>query len=426
VHRLGLLALASLVLAAAIYNLVVLTKDRGAAATLQATDLQVSAARSTLSKLASAIVSVDGTRDARQQTRARTLSEIATAQRALQSASATNGLQSLDIAALKTCLAGVSNAMNALQSSNLPGAINAIDAASPTCQSLDGSTDGPVYPFNFPDPSVLTVGDQYYAFATNSAAGNVQVIQSADLNHWVTLGDALPHLAIWAQPNNIWAPSAVRIGTSYALYYSADFAATQEECISVAIATQPQGPYVDSTTWPIECQLDLGGSLDPSAFVDANGTPYLTWKSGTGTQPSTLWSQQLKPDGTGLVPGPPASLLTPTQPWQGGIVEGPNMLVSGGQYRLLYSANSWRTSAYAIGVADCTGPSGPCADVGQPLLTSQSRFSGPGGPATFTDTKGSLWLAFHGWQPGAIGYPHSRLLFLRPVTLTATGAAIGP
>jgi hypothetical protein len=38
--------------------------------------------------------------------------------------------------------------------------------------------------------------------------------------------------------------------------------------------------------------------------------------------------------------------------------------------------------------------------------------------------QGTLWLAFHAWLAGAVGYPNSRLLFLRPVTITAGGAAL--
>jgi beta-xylosidase len=288
--------------------------------------------------------------------------------------------------------------VGALQSSDLPGAVNSIDAASPTCLALDNST-GPAYPLNFPDPSILTVGNEYYAFATNSAAGNVQVIQAADLSRWTTLVDALPHLAIWAQPDNVWAPSVIRLGNSYLLYYSADFAATKEQCLSVAVATQPQGPYIDSTTRPIDCQLDRGGSLDPSPFVDANGIPYLTWKSqGTSGQPPAIWSQQLTPTGTALAAGPPSVFLTPSQPWQGGIVEGPDMAVSGGQYRHFYSANSWTTSDYAIGVANCSGPVGPCTEPSNtPLVTSQAGFRAqadrrpsptPRGPCGWPSTPG--------------------------------------
>ena len=56
-------------------------------------------------------------------------------------------------------------------------------------------------------------------------------------------------------------------------------------------------------------------------------------------------------------------------------------LVSGGQYRLFYSANS-ANGRYAVGVANCNGPSGPCTDASTgPLLTSDAAVSGPGGPS---------------------------------------------
>lgn len=426
-RRIVVAAVVALILAAAVYNIVVASDHSRAESALHATHARLAEARATLASVGTGIESNDHARDARRQAEARTEAQITATESSLRSAAMTGGLQSLDIATLKACLAGVSGAVSAIHAANLPGAINAIDTASPLCLSLYGSS-GPAYPFNFPDPSVLTVGNQYYGFATNSAAGNVQVIQSSDLSHWTTLGDALPRLAMWAQPNNVWAPGVIQLGNRFLLYYSADFAATREQCISVAVATQPQGPYVDSSTWPIECQLDLGGSLDPSPFLDANGTPYLIWKSqGTSTHPPAIWSQQMTPDGTALVAATSATLLEPTQPWEGGVVEGPAMVVSGGQYRLFYSANSWRTTDYAVGVAICNGPSGPCSDASSgPLLTSDASFSGPGGPSLFIDVQGTMWMAFHAWLPGQVGFPSSRLLFLRPVTITASGAQIGP
>jgi hypothetical protein len=176
------------------------------------------------------------------------------------------------------------------------------------------------------------------------------------------------------------------------------------------------------------CQTALGGSIDPSPSEEADGTPYLTWKSqGANGQPPTLWSQQLAPDGTGLVPGVATALLTPTRNWQGGVVEGPDMVVTGGQHLLFYSANNWKTASYAIGVASCSGPLGPCTDASaQPLLGPQPGFSGPGGPSLFTDAHGTLWMAFHAWLPGKVGFPSSRLLFLRPVTIAAGVAQAGP
>ena len=126
-------------------------------------------------------------------------------------------------------------------------------------------------------------------------------------------------------------------------------------------------------------------------------------------------------------PGTPTALLTPTRSWQGGVVEGPDLVLSGGQYLLFYSANNWETSSYAVGYATCTGPLGPCTDASpQPLVASGPQFAGPGGPSVFADPKGNLWMAFHGWLPGKWGYPNSRLLFVRPMTITGGVPQLDP
>jgi beta-xylosidase len=177
------------------------------------------------------------------------------------------------------------------------------------------------------------------------------------------------------------------------------------------------------------CQTDLGGSIDPSPFIDAAGTPYVTWKSqGTRGQPPTIWSQQLSSDGTALVGQGPAVLLQPSQRWEGGIVEGPFMLVSSGHYFLFYSANDWNTSNYAIGVAVCRGPTGPCSKpFTHAIVGSEGQtMVGPGGPSLFADPQGTLWMAFHAWLPSGVGYPHNRLLFLRRVTVANDRPVVEP
>ena len=76
-------------------------------------------------------------------------------------------------------------------------------------------------------------------------------------------------------------------------------------------------------------------------------------------------------------------------------------------------------------MAECAGPTGPCSEPwAGPLLTSQATFVSPGGPSLFTDTQGGWWLAFHGYLPTAVGYPQSRLLFLRPVTFDQDGLPV--
>jgi hypothetical protein len=415
-----LAVLGAVLLAAIACDVVVQSQLRHDQHSLAVAEHRLDQTRSSERAITAALASTTTARDARRQATAQDSAELAAARNRLSAASQTISLQTLDIAALGNCLSGVLSAANSVATASLPAAVLSLTSVSSVCLSLDGSGGGLAYPFDFPDPFVLPVGSLYYAFATNSAAGNIQIIQSTDLTHWTTVGDALPHLAPWAKPGATWAPSVLQRGSTFVLYYSAIYGPSNEQCISSAVATDPQGPYVDDSQWPIVCQLAAGGSIDPTPFVDSDGTPYLVWKSqGANGQPATLWSQQLQPDGTALVGTAPAPLLVPTRTWQHGYVEGPAMIDSGGKYLLFYSGSDWKTVSYAIGYATCAGPLGPCTDQSsQPLLGAQSGFSGPGGPSLFTDSQGNLWMAFAAWLPGEVGFPHSRPLFLRRITVT--------
>jgi beta-xylosidase len=203
------------------------------------------------------------------------------------------------------------------------------------------------------------------------------------------------------------------------MYYTAEFAPSGTQCISVATANSPAGPFVDNSVLPLECQESLGGSIDPSAFTDANGVPYLVWKSGS-TGSSKIWSQQLNAAGTGFASDTnPAQLLTPDEGWEGGTVEAPDLVLVNGHYFLFFSGNDWNSANYAVGVAGCAGPLGPCTDASpNPILSSGPQTAGPGGEAFFVDAKGNFWMAFHAWVPGAVGYPNSRDLYVRALNLS--------
>jgi hypothetical protein len=358
-----------------------------------------------------------------QSSVAATLGQLATAERALSDSDADEYFQGASIGTLENCLGGVQSSFRQIAAGNNTLAAEDISASSAACLSLSGGTSGGlVYPFDFPDPDVVLVGGTYFAYATNSVAGNIQIIESTNLTNWNVVGNALPALPSWAAPNATWAPAVAQIGGTYLLYYAADVAGPGggEECISVATAPQPQGPFIDESSAPLECQPLLGGSLDPSPFTDTNGKVYLEWKSNGGTGPATIWSEQLDPSGTGFAANAtPVQLLVPSQAWEAGVVEAPDLVTSGGHYFLFYSGNNWNSAGYAVGIATCTGPLGPCTKpLSQPILSSSSSVQGPGGESVFTDTGGSYWVAFDGWVPGAVGYPHSRDLFLRRLDLS--------
>jgi hypothetical protein len=342
-----------------------------------------------------------------------------------QNLSATNRsvfLNGLDLGTINACLNGIKGAYDQIAANDRTAATQDISGASADCLTVAGvSSGGLVYPFDFPDPFVLRDGGTYYAYATNSAEGNIQIISSTDLVHWTAIGNALPGLPRWAAPDATWAPSVWQIAGTYVLYFSAVVAGPHggEQCISAATASQPQGPFVDDSSAPLECQPGENGSIDPSPFVDADGTPYLQWKSnGANGQPATIWSEQLDSSGTGFAAGATAArLLVPSQYWQGGVVEAPDLVLVDGRYLLFYSGNQWNSDRYAVGVAVCRGPLGPCSEsAAAPLLSTGAQMAGPGGEDVFTDEAGNWWIAFDAWIPGAVGYPHSRVLYLRQLT----------
>ena len=269
----------------------------------------------------------------------------------------------------------------------------------------------PVYPYDFPDPFVLPVGDGYFAYATNSGHMNVQVIQSPDLVTWRrtgTMGDALPKLPAWAAAYQslTWAPGVLARDGQYLLYYVARDVAAGRQCIGLAVATDPAGPFVDPHDGPFICQTDEGGSIDPEPFVDADGELYLLWKNDGNCcgLPVWLYSQRLSADGRALV-GEPARLITVDQSWEAPLIENPSMMQHGDHYVLIYSANWWESADYAVGHAFCETPLGPCRKpLDHPILAANDAEAGPGGASFFRAHDGSLWLAYHAWTPPDIGY----------------------
>jgi GH43 family beta-xylosidase len=300
----------------------------------------------------------------------------------------------------------------------------------------------PAHPGDFPDPDVLQVGDEYYAFATQNFASaadtvNVQVSTSSNGVNWSsTSQDALPTLPSWAEVGDTWAPSVAFNGVGYVMYYAATETRTGDQCIGRAISASPLGPYVDNETAPFMCQNGVdtpandnyGGSIDPDIFMD-NGNPYLIWKSdGNHLSPALntyIWSMPLTSNLLSAN-GAPLAILADDEAWQGGIVEGPDMVSNNGVDYLFYSGSDEGTSTYGIGYAVCPyGPNGACQDMStySPLLATQPGMSGPGGPSVFTSPTGATEMAFAAWQGTTIGYLNCaiRPMYVASLTFTASG-----
>jgi beta-xylosidase len=262
----------------------------------------------------------------------------------------------------------------------------------------------PVYDENFPDPFVLRVGDEYYAYGTNGENGNVPTLRSRDLVHWRQVGDAFPELGAWANEGKTWAPEVLRRRDGeFVLYYTAQSAEFLVQCIGRAVASAPAGPFVDSSKRPLVCQRAEGGSIDASPFVDGSSL-YLLWKNdGNAVGRDTfIYAQRLAADGLSLV-GRPARLVTQDAAWEGALVEAPTLWVSAGRYFLFFSANKFYDSTYAVGYARCERPLGPCEDAPEnPILKTACDAVGPGHQSLVRTDDGDTWIVYHAWPPDAV------------------------
>jgi putative cell wall-binding protein len=280
-----------------------------------------------------------------------------------------------------------------------------------------------------PDPDIVRFGSTWYAYTTGTTWGNnIGVLTSTrpDTGWHTTTGrpygsTALAGIPSWQRANAQWAPGVFSYGGHYVLFYAAQRKSSGQFCISVATASAPAGPFVDRTTGPIICQANLGGSIDPQPFIDADGQPWLHWKNNDGSSPavSRVWAVRLKADGVGIA-GPYREVLakdTQKFPWQT-TVDNPQMVLHGGVYYLFFTGGNFERPSYATGYATCQGPAGPCTTSPNPITGSYGNVQGPGGGTAARDAAGNWWLSYHGWDKGCTSYACGghRRLYVAPLT----------
>ena len=281
-------------------------------------------------------------------------------------------------------------------------------AAAPSAPAAGASDDRFTIGQDFPDPDVLRVGDSYYAYATNGAGFTVQVATSPDLKTWtVKAEDALPALPDWAAPGKTWAPDVSEPTPGrFVMYVVTATVDPALQCIDVATADSPDGPFAVQGSGPIVCPADAGGAIDPSTFVDDDGSRYLVWKNDGNCCGLDTWLQiaPLSADGLSLG-GAPTKLLKQTEAWEGQLVEAPTLVRHADRYFLFYSANDYSGGKYAIGYASSDSLLGPYSKATKPLMTTASTggdYVGPGGQDVVTTPAGATDIVFHSWSEGTV------------------------
>ncbi len=279
----------------------------------------------------------------------------------------------------------------------------------------------PVQPGDFPDPSIIRVGERdYYATTTSTDwSPEFPIFHSRDLVSWTLAGSVFAGRPGWAV-GNFWAPEFAEFNGRYFVYY----VARRKDgplCVAVASSDAPAGPYFDHG--PLVGQDD--GSIDPMATVDEYGQRWLIWKEdgNSANRPTPIWTQRLTADGLSLY-GDKHELIRNDAPWEGHVVEAPVIFRRDGWFYMLYSGNACCGSdcAYAVGVARARTLLGPWEKCPRnPILAGNDSFRCPGHGSVTTDPAGTMYFVYHAYAVAADSVYVGRQMLLDRIDWLADG-----
>ena len=267
----------------------------------------------------------------------------------------------------------------------------------------------PVFNFDFPDPTVININGNYYAYATQGRHGekmnNIQVASSKDLFNWKYEGDALPQKPGWASnTQSFWAPDVIYDSSTrqYVMFYSAKNNDTSlNMCIGVAFSKNPEGPFIDMGK-PL-LQGKGFSNIDPMAMVDPQtGKKILYW----GSDFAPIKVQELNDDWKSFKDeSVPTPILFPGKEKEySKLIEGAWVDYHDGKYYLYYSGDNCcgDNANYAVMVARADSVFGPFETLGEAngtgssvILEKDSIWFAPGHNSIVKDNKGNSWIAYH-------------------------------
>lgn len=277
----------------------------------------------------------------------------------------------------------------------------------------------PVIPGDFPDPSVIRVGDDYYATATTGGwSPHFSILHSKDLVNWKIIGAVLNEKPAWAK-GDFWAPEIVEDKGRFFVYYTARRDEGKNKkgtlCVAVAVADKPAGPYTDKGA--LICQEI--GSIDADFARDENDEPFLIWKEDGNDRgvPTWIYAQKLDESGTRLLEEP-IKLFRNTEAWEGNVVEGSFIVRRDGWFYMFYSGNSCcgRKCNYALGVARARTLLGKWEkNPANPILAENDFWQCPGHGSIVDTPDGRNFLLYHAYRKSAIGFNLGREALLDEV-----------
>jgi len=323
------------------------------------------------------------------------------------------------------------------------------------------------------DPYVLHAPDgQYYLYGTGGSGPKTAfpMYLSTDMVNWKAVGDAYLRAPSdsWAI-KDFWAPEVFHSKGKYYMCYSAEWGGSPHRQmenfrIGIAVADSPAGPFRDLNNRPL---FDPGYPIiDADLLFDDDGRIYLYFSRCSTEHPveseiadwarrkgwfkeieeSWIYGVEVKPDFSGII-GEPTLLLRPPigfDQWQDGWenrsvlsratnrrwTEGPCSFKRTDKYYLMYSANWYKGTDYALGYATAEHPLGPFIKAkNNPVVAKNTDIGGDvmgtgHNCVAFSRDGKEMYCVYAARTPASIASGLDRILFMSRMQIDAKGILV--
>ncbi|WP_420386726.1 family 43 glycosylhydrolase [Roseivirga sp.] len=241
----------------------------------------------------------------------------------------------------------------------------------------------PIFPGDYPDPSVLRDGDDYYIVHSSfEYYPGLLIWHSKDLLNWTPVTNALTKYV-----GSVWAPELVKYEDRYYIYFPAS------NTNYVIWADAIDGPWSD----PIQLDVTM---IDPGHVADSEGNRYLYFSSGSYV-PLSKDGLSITGDVQHVYDGWPIPREWSIECF---CMEGPKLFKRGEYYYLTVAegGTAGPATGHMVISARSKSPLGPWENApNNPILrteSSEETWWSVGHGTVLDDAEGNWWMIFHGYE----------------------------